>query len=92
MGKLKSGDFEATRAPDEMREVDVTLDFTDNALASVLYRQGETTVLACATKADRLPRWFPRNANPGWVPAASPPLPAPPHSRLHRPPLHPPTA
>jgi len=84
MGKLKSGDFEATRAPDEMREVDVTLDFTDNALASVLYRQGETTVLACATKADRLPRWFPRNANRGWVHAEYSLLPGSTDSRFQR--------
>ena len=56
MAKIKSGDVEGDRGSDEMREIEVALDFTPNALASLMYRQGETMVLACATKADSLPR------------------------------------
>ena len=58
MAKIKSGDVEGDRGSDEMREIEVALDFTPNALASLMYRQGDTMVLACATKADSLPRWL----------------------------------
>ncbi len=67
MAKMKSGDVDSDRGSDEMREIEVALDFTPNALASLIYRQGDTMVLACATKADSLPRWFPRDAERGWV-------------------------
>ena len=33
------------RKTDELREIEVKLDFTPNALASVLYKQGDTIVL-----------------------------------------------
>ena len=56
MAKMKSGDVESNRGSDEMREIEVALDFTPNALASLVYRKGDTMVLACATKADSLPR------------------------------------
>ena len=55
MTKMKSGDVESNRDSNEMREIEVALDFTPNALASLMYRQGDTMVLACATKADSLP-------------------------------------
>ena len=67
MAKMKSGDIGTDRATDKLRDIEVTLDFTPNADASVLYRQGETMVLACATVAPSLPRWIPRDANRGWV-------------------------
>ena len=44
MSKMKSGDIEVSRDKDKLREIEVTLDFTPNALASVLYRQGETVI------------------------------------------------
>ena len=46
MAKMKSGDVEGDRGSDEMREIEVALDFTPNALASLMYRQGDTMVLA----------------------------------------------
>ena len=55
MAKMKSGDIGTDRAVDKLRDIEVTLDFTPNADASVLYRQGETMVLACATVAPSLP-------------------------------------
>jgi ribonuclease PH len=67
-----------------MRTPEVTLDFTPNALASVLYRQGNTVVLACCTKEASLPRWFPRDATKGWVHAEYSLLPGSTDSRFRR--------
>ena len=67
-----------------MREIEVALDYTPNALASLVYRQGDTMVLACATKADRLPRWFPRDAERGWVHAEYALLPGSTNTRFRR--------
>ena len=84
MAKMKSGDIGTDRAADKLRDIEVTLDFTPNADASVLYRQGETMVLACATVAPSLPRWFPRDANRGWVHAEYSLLPGSTDSRFQR--------
>jgi len=84
MAKMKSGDFETDREQDELREIEVTLDFTPNALASILYRQGNTVIMACVTKADGLPRWFPRDSDRGWVHAEYSLLPASTDSRFRR--------
>ena len=84
MAKPKSGAVDSGRDDGEMREVEVALDFTPNALASLVYRQGDTIVLACATKADRLPRWFPRDSGRGWVHAEYALLPGSTNSRFRR--------
>ena len=84
MAKMKSGDFETDREQDELREIEVTLDFTPNALASILYRQGNTVIMACVTKAYGLPRWFPRDSDRGWVHAEYSLLPASTDSRFRR--------
>ena len=84
MSKMRSGDFEVNREKDKLREIEVTLDFTPNALASVLYRQGDTVILACVTKADGLPRWFPRDSQRGWVHAEYSLLPGSTDSRFRR--------
>ncbi|PXF18158.1 MAG: ribonuclease PH [Methanobacteriota archaeon] len=81
---MKSGDVASDRAVDELREIEVTLDFTPNADASVLYRQGNTMILACATVAPSLPRWFPRDATRGWVHAEYSLLPGSTDSRFRR--------
>ena len=83
MAKFKT-ELNLTRAPDEMRTPEVTLDFTPNALASVLYKQGDTVVLACCTKEASLPRWFPRDATKGWVHAEYSLLPGSTDSRFRR--------
>lgn len=83
MAKFKTN-LELNRKPDEMRDVEVTLDFTPNALASVLYRQGNTVILACCTKEAKLPRWFPRDATKGWVHAEYSLLPGSTDSRFRR--------
>jgi ribonuclease PH len=46
MAKFKTG-FTTDREANEMRHVEVEIDFTPNALASILYRQGDTVILAC---------------------------------------------
>jgi len=84
MGKMKSADIDVTREQDKLRDIEVTLDFTPNALSSVLYKQGETVILACVTKADGLPRWFPRDSQRGWVHAEYSLLPGSTDSRFRR--------
>ena len=84
MAKFKDTELKLSRAKDEMREVEVQLDFTPNALASILYKQGDTVVLACCTRAKNLPRWFPRDASKGWVNAEYCLLPGSTDSRFQR--------
>ena len=84
MAKLKKTPLDSNRDKSEMRTPEIELDFTNNALASVLYRQGNTVVLACATKASSLPRWFPRDATRGWVNAEYSLMPGSTDSRFRR--------
>ena len=84
MAKMKSGKISTDRQNDELRDVDVTLDFTPNALSSLLYKQGDTTVLVCVTKAPSLPRWFPKNSDRGWVHAEYSLLPGSTDTRFRR--------
>ena len=83
MAKFKTG-IETDRPKDEMRNIEVEIDFTPNALASILYRQGETHILCCVTKEARLPGWFPRDATKGWVHAEYSLLPGSTDSRFRR--------
>ena len=83
MGKFKT-ELKTTRNADQMRDIEVEIDFTSNALASILYRQGETVVLACCTKEARLPGWFPRDSTKGWVHAEYSLLPGSTDSRFRR--------
>ena len=46
MAKMKSGGQQDGRSNKEMRDIEVEFDFTPNALASILYKQGNTMVLA----------------------------------------------
>lgn len=83
MAKFKT-EFETDREANQMRHVEVEIDFTSNALASILYRQGDTVVLACCTKEARLPGWFPRDSTKGWVHAEYSLLPGSTDSRFRR--------
>ena len=83
MAKFKTS-IETDRAKDEMRNIEVEIDFTPNALASILYRQGNTHILCCVTKESRLPGWFPRDATKGWVHAEYSLLPGSTDSRFRR--------
>ncbi len=83
MAKFKT-DIETDRAKNEMRNIEVEIDFTPNALASILYRQGNTHILCCVTKESRLPGWFPKDATKGWVHAEYSLLPGSTDSRFRR--------
>ena len=83
MAKFKT-EFSTERKANEMRHVEVEIDFTPNALASILYRQGDTVILACCTKEARLPGWFPRDSTKGWVHAEYSLLPGSTDSRFRR--------
>ena len=83
MAKFKT-EFETDRKPNQMRHVEVEIDFTTNALASILYRKGDTVVLACCTKEARLPGWFPRDSDKSWVHAEYSLLPGSTDSRFRR--------
>ena len=83
MAKFKT-EMITDREANEMRHVEVEIDFTPNALASILYRQGDTVILACCTKEARLPGWFPRDSTKGWVHAEYSLLPGSTDSRFRR--------
>ena len=84
MAKMKSGGEEDGRAQKEMRDITVDFDFTPNALSSILYKQGETMVLATVTADKGHPRWFPRNATRGWIHAEYSLLPGSTNTRFRR--------
>jgi len=84
MAKNAANKIVLDRKSDELRDIEVKLDFTPNALASVLYKQGDTIVLISVTKADSLPRWFPRNSQKGWINAEYSLLPGSTNSRFRR--------
>lgn len=84
MAKVKTGVGSTDRTNDEIREIEVKLDFTPNALSSLLYRQGKTQILVCVTKAPSLPRWFPRDSDRGWVHAEYSLLPGSTDTRFRR--------
>ena len=54
MAKMKSGDIGTDRAADKIRDIEVTLDFTPNADASVLVSSRRDYGSACATVAPSL--------------------------------------
>jgi ribonuclease PH len=56
------------RATDELRPVDLQLDFTENPLGSVLCSMGRTRVLCTVMEEQGVPRWL-RGSGEGWVTA-----------------------
>jgi len=56
------------RAPDELRPLVLTLDFTENPLASVLCALGRTKVLCTVTAEETVPRFL-HGTGRGWVTA-----------------------
>ena len=57
----------ASRAADQIRPVAVTRQFTRTPAGSVLWKQGETVVLATASVSRELPPWFKEDRAGGWV-------------------------
>jgi ribonuclease PH len=63
------------RASDELRPIELVLDFTDNPLASVLCSAGRTRVLCTVSEEPSVPRWL-KGRGEGWVTAEYSMLPA----------------
>lgn len=71
------------RAWDELRPVQMTLDFVDYAEGSVLIEMGRTRVLCNASMEDEVPPWR-RGSGAGWVTAEYALLPRSTHQRTRR--------
>ena len=71
------------RAPDQMRPISLTPNFTMHAEGSVLVAFGNTKVICTASVEERQPRWL-RDERQGWVTAEYGMLPRSTHSRMGR--------
>jgi ribonuclease PH len=56
------------RRADQLRDVQIDIDFTDNPAGSALIRMGRTLVLCTASLEERVPGWM-RGGGSGWVTA-----------------------
>ncbi len=73
----------SNRAPDEMRQVRITRNYTKHAEGSVLVEFGDTRVLCNATVEERIPGFL-RGKGEGWVTAEYGMLPRSTNSRMGR--------
>ena len=71
------------RRPDELRALDVQVDYLEQPHGSVLYAQGKTIVLCTATVEEGVPRWLHRSGR-GWMTAEYAMLPASTGERTQR--------
>jgi ribonuclease PH len=71
------------RAPDELRQISFTRQFTKHAEGSVLVAFGDTRVICTATVENRVPRWMGDDKS-GWITAEYGMLPRSTHSRMGR--------
>jgi len=71
------------RAPDQLREIRLTRNFTRHAEGSVLVEFGDTRVLCTASVEDTVPQFL-RNTGRGWVTAEYGMLPRSTHTRMRR--------
>lgn len=72
------------RANDETRQIKFTVDYTKNALASVLAEFGDTKVIVTATNDDKKPKWMDKEDSRGWVTAEYSLLPTSTSTRCQR--------
>jgi ribonuclease PH len=63
------------RRPDELRTLEIELDYLEQPLGAVLYAQGKTRVLCTASLDEGVPRWL-RDSGRGWLTAEYSMLPA----------------
>jgi ribonuclease PH len=63
------------RRPDELRELEIAVDYLEQPMGSVLYSQGKTRVLCTASLDEGVPRWL-RDSGRGWLTAEYSMLPA----------------
>ena len=71
------------RAPDELREIKITRNYTKHAEGSVLVEFGHTKVICTASIEERIPRWL-KGTGKGWVTAEYGMLPRSTGSRMGR--------
>ena len=72
------------RANDETRQIKFTVDYTKNALASVLAEFGDTKVIVTATNDDKKPKWMDKEDSRGWITAEYSLLPTSTSTRCQR--------
>lgn len=72
------------RANDETRKIKFTIDYTKNALASVLAEFGDTKVIVTATNDDKKPKWMDKEDLRGWITAEYSLLPTSTSTRCQR--------
>jgi len=71
------------RSPDELREINITRNYTKHAEGSVLVEFGHTKVICTASIEERVPRWL-KGTGKGWVTAEYGMLPRSTGSRMGR--------
>ena len=71
------------RRRDQLRPVEILVDYLEQPLGSVLYSQGKTKVLCTASLDERVPRWM-RDHGRGWLTAEYSMLPASTGERTQR--------
>jgi ribonuclease PH len=71
------------RRPNELRPVEILVDYLEQPLGSVLYSQGKTRVLCTASLDEGVPRWL-RDSGRGWLTAEYSLLPASTGERTQR--------
>jgi ribonuclease PH len=71
------------RRSDELRPVEILVDYLEQPLGSVLYSQGKTKVLCTASLDEGVPRWM-RDQGRGWLTAEYSLLPASTGERTQR--------
>src|SRR5438132_8194409 len=72
-----------SRRPDELRPLEIELDYLEQPLGAVLYSQGKTRVLCTASLDEGVPRWL-RDSGRGWLTAEYSMLPASTGDRTQR--------
>jgi ribonuclease PH len=63
------------RRPDELRALEIVVDYLEQPMGAVLYSQGKTRVLCTASLDEGVPRWL-RDSGRGWLTAEYSMLPA----------------
>jgi ribonuclease PH len=71
------------RRPDELRPVEILVDYLEQPMGAVLYSQGKTRVLCTASLDEGVPRWL-RDSGRGWLTAEYSLLPASTGERTQR--------
>ena len=71
------------RRPDQLRPVEILVDYLEQPMGSVLYSQGKTKLLCTASLDEGVPRWM-RDQGRGWLTAEYSLLPASTGQRTQR--------